>query len=359
MTQKELGYVELEWTCKHCGTVNPGMKRVCSNCGAPIAKDDQFELPDQQALIADQQKLEEAKAGPAIHCPYCGVLNPAGTKLCIQCGGDIQEGLARKAGEVLGAYQSAAVPDKPCPSCGQLVKADAERCPYCGGSLAKTTAVTPPAASAVPKKTPLWMIAGGIALGVLCLAVIIAAIVLSNRTKAVTATVSDLRWQRSIEILAMQPVQRAAWQEDVPSEAQGISCRDEYKETSSFSAPKSTEVCGTPYTIDTGSGAGKVVQDCEYRVYSSYCEFTMQELAVVNVAQALGSDNQPYWPASSLQAGQQEGNRLEKYQVTFSADGQTYLYDTTDQLEFTQFSLGSQWLLDVNTFGDIKEIRAK
>ena len=61
MTQKELGYVELEWTCKHCGTINPGMKRVCTNCGAPISQDDKFELPDQQELITDKAKLDEAK----------------------------------------------------------------------------------------------------------------------------------------------------------------------------------------------------------------------------------------------------------------------------------------------------------
>jgi RNA polymerase subunit RPABC4/transcription elongation factor Spt4 len=359
MTQKELGYVELEWTCKHCGTVNPGMKRVCTNCGAPIGTDDKFELPDQQELITDKQKLEEAKAGAAIQCPYCNVLNPAGTKLCIHCGGDIEEGFRRKAGEVLGAYQSAPVPDKPCPSCGQMVKANADRCPYCGGSLAQAPTSAVPISKTGPKKIPIWMIAGGIVLGVLCLAGIIAMIVMSTRTSAVSATVSDVRWQRSIEILALQPAQRAAWEEDVPQEAQNVSCRDEYKETSDVSAPKSTEVCGTPYTIDTGSGAGKVVQDCEYQVYASYCEFTIQELAVVNIAEALGSDNQPYWPATSLQAGQQEGNRIEKYQVTFSANGQTYNYSTVDLAEFSLYSLGSQWQLDINTFGNIKDIRSR
>jgi rubrerythrin len=152
MTQKELGYVELEWTCKHCGTINPGMQKVCSNCGSPIGEDDKFELPDQQQLITDKEKIEEAKAGPAIHCPYCEALNPAGTKLCVQCGGDIQEGLARQAGEVLGAYQTAAVPDKPCPFCNQPVKANAQRCLHCGGSL--VTQTVKPAASkpAAPKK---------------------------------------------------------------------------------------------------------------------------------------------------------------------------------------------------------------
>ena len=358
MAEKELGYVELEWTCKHCGTINPGMKRVCTNCGAPIAKDDKFELPDQQELITDKGKLEEAKKGPAIQCPYCNVLNPAGTKLCIQCGGDIEAGLARQAGEVLGAYETAPVPDKPCPFCNQPVKANAQRCPHCGGNLVESTQpVTAPTAAA--KKNPIWLIIGGIALGVLCLASVIAFIVMSNRTNDVTASVSGMQWQLSIDILEKQPVQRSAWSEDVPAQAQDVSCHDEYKATSDNPAPNSTEVCGTPYTIDTGSGAGKVVQDCEYLMYASYCDFTILDWTVVNTAVAQGHDNRPQWPLASLLAGQQEGNRHEAYQVTFDAGGQAYAYAPVDIAEFSQFDVGSQWILGINTFGDIKDIRQK
>ncbi|OGO62203.1 MAG: hypothetical protein A2030_05755 [Chloroflexi bacterium RBG_19FT_COMBO_50_10] len=358
MTQKELGYVELEWTCKHCGTINPGMNRVCTNCGAPILEDDKFELPDQQELITDKEKLDEAKKGPAIQCPYCNVLNPAGTKLCIQCGGDIQAGLARQAGEVLGAYETAPVPDKPCPFCNQPVKANAQRCPNCGGSLVEAAkpVATP---TAMPKRNPIWLIIGGIALGVLCLGSLIAFIVMSSRTSDVTASVSDLRWQLSIEILAKQPVQKSAWNEDVPSEAQNVSCRDEYKETSSIPVPNATEVCGTPYTIDVGSGAGKVVQDCQYRVYASYCDYTVLDWTVINTAVAQGSDNNPQWPVINLQAGQQQGNQQEAYQVTFDADGQTYSYTPADMAEFSQFDFGSQWVLGINTFNQIKDISRK
>jgi DNA-directed RNA polymerase subunit RPC12/RpoP len=356
MTQKELGYVELEWTCKRCSTVNPGMNRVCSNCGAPISQDDKFELPDQQQLITDQAKLEEAKAGPAIQCPYCSVLNPAGTAICIQCGGDIQAGLARQAGEVLGAFHDEAVPDKPCPFCNQPVKADAQRCPHCGGSLVESAppASTPP----VVKKSPIWLIAGAIALVVLCLASVIAYIVMSSRTNDVTATVSDLRWQLSIDILEQQPVQRSAWSGDVPSLAQDVVCRDEYKETSSNPVPNATEVCGTPYTIDVGSGAGKVVQDCMYQVYASYCDFTVLDWVVVNTAVAQGTDNNPQWPALSLAASQQEGDQHETYQVTFDADGQSYAYTPADRTEFSQFGLASEWVLGINSFGAIKEVRS-
>jgi hypothetical protein len=358
MTQKELGYVELEWTCKHCGTINPGMKRVCTNCGAPILEDNKFELPDQQELITDIDKLDEAKKGPAIQCPYCNVLNPAGTTLCIQCGGDIQAGLARQAGEVLGAYETAPVPDRPCQFCNQPVKANAQRCPICGGSLVE--AVKPAAtATTVPKKIPLWLIIGGIILGVLCFASLIAYIVMSSRTNDVTAIVSDLSWQLSIEILEMQPVQKSAWSEDVPSQAQDVSCQDKYQETSNSPVPNATEVCGTPYTIDVGSGAGKVVQDCEYLVYSSYCNYSILDWTVVNTAVAQGSDNNPQWPMLNLQAGQQEGNRYESYQVAFDADGQTYSYTPVDMAEFSQFEIDSQWVLAINTFDQIKDVQRK
>ena len=357
MAKKELGYVELEWTCKHCGTKNPGMKRFCTNCGAPISQDDKFELPDQQELITDKEKLEEAKKCPAIHCPYCNALNPGEAKICVQCGGDLQTGLARRAGEVLGAHETGPVPDKPCPFCNQPVKANAQRCHHCGGSL--VVAAQPMAKPAATRKIPFWLIPAGIVLAVLCCGALAAIFILGNRTKDVTASVSDVSWQLSIDILEKQPVQKEAWEEDVPSQAQDVSCWDEYKQTSSNPAPNATEVCGTPYTIDQGSGAGKVVQDCEYQIYASYCEFTVQDWTMVNTAVAQGSDNYPQWPITSLQTGQQEGDRHEVYQVTFDADGQTYSYTAIDMAEFSQFEIGSQWILAINAFGGVRDVRRK
>jgi hypothetical protein len=237
------------------------------------------------------------------------------------------------------------------------VKANAQRCPNCGGSLvANAKPITAPTPA---KKTLIWLIVAIIAAVVLCLIGIITYLVMGSRTNDVTASISDLHWQLSIDILEKQPVQKSAWSEDVPPEAQDVSCQDEYKETSNNPAPNATEVCGTPYTIDQGSGAGKVVQDCEYRIYASYCDFTILDWTVVNTSAAQGSDNNPQWPVIDLQTGQQEGNRHEEYQVTFDADGQTYSYTPADSTEFSQFDIGSQWILSINTFGEIKEIQSK
>jgi rubrerythrin len=356
MAKKELGYVELEWTCKRCGTINPGMKHVCTNCGAPMAEGDKFELPDQQELITDKEKLEEAKKGPAIECPYCHVLNPAGTATCIQCGGDIQAGLARQAGGVLGAHETGPAPDKICPSCNQPVKANAQRCTNCGASLVEEVA---PVAATKPQKFPIWLIIAGVALAVICCVSIIAFIIMGSRTSDITASVSDVRWELSIAILARQPVQRDAWRESVPSQAQNVSCRDEEKEISSVPVAKSTEVCGTPYVIDQGSGAGKVVQDCEYHVYASYCEFTVLDWAVVDTVVAQGHDDNPRWPLTSLQTSQQEGDRSEAYEVTFEDGDKTYTYKPSDMAEFRQFTIGSEWVLAVNAFGNISDVRRK
>jgi hypothetical protein len=322
-----------------------------------MAQDDKYELPDQQELITDQQKLEEAKKGPAVQCPYCGVLNSGGTQMCVNCGGDIQAGLAKQAGGVLGAFKDEAVPDKPCPNCGQPVKANAQRCPNCGGSLVGP--IEPPAPPEKARKTPMGLIIGLIVFGVLCLVGIIALIILSNRTSDTTAVVSALHWKYAIEILELQPVSKSAWSEEVPSDARDVSCRDEYKETSSNPAPNATEVCGTPYTVDTGGGAGKVVQDCVYEIYASYCDYTVEEWVVVSTALAEGTDKNPQWPVLSLSTGQQEGERNEQYQVTFTADGETYTYSPGDFSEYSQFDVGSEWILSINTFGAIKELREK
>jgi len=49
MSQETVGYVQLEWTCKRCGSKNPGTQKTCANCGNPMSEQDQFELPSQHS----------------------------------------------------------------------------------------------------------------------------------------------------------------------------------------------------------------------------------------------------------------------------------------------------------------------
>ena len=66
----------------------------------------------------------------------------------------------------------------------------------------------------------------------------------------------------------------------------------------------------------------------------------------------------PYWPESNLTRDQREGNRQEVYTIYFDSDGTNYTYNADDQSEFEQYQPDSDWILKVNTFGNVNEVVA-
>ena len=77
MPQETVGFVNLEWTCKRCGSKNPGTTKICSSCGNVMSETDKFELPVQQELIKDEATIAKAERGPDVTCKYCGARNAA------------------------------------------------------------------------------------------------------------------------------------------------------------------------------------------------------------------------------------------------------------------------------------------
>ena len=102
MARKELGYVELEWSCAVCKTRNPGTQTTCSGCGAAQPADVQFEAPTAATLTQDTTQIKRAQTGPDLHCAFCGTRNSATAASCRQCGADLSAGRARSAGGVVG-----------------------------------------------------------------------------------------------------------------------------------------------------------------------------------------------------------------------------------------------------------------
>lgn len=352
MTQETVGYVELEWTCRNCGTRNPGTAKVCSNCGAAMSENDKFDLPTQQQLIQDEAKLKEAERGPDIVCPFCGTRNAAGTKNCSQCGGDLTKAAARQTGEVLGAFQPGAVPDVPCPFCGTLNPAIAKKCKNCGGTLAKPAAPKPAVAGSPSRAMPL------VAVVVLLLCGLgIAFIYFGTRTTDLVGTVQAVQWERTIAVLEQRPVEHEDWSDQIPAGAQKGSCTQKVRKTVNEPVAGAAKVCGTPYAVDQGSGVAKVVQDCQYQVSDSWCKYTVNEWTVVATQQAKGVDLNPAWPALNLTSAQREGDRGEQYQVVFDADGRRLTYTPQNGSQFTQFKPGSRWVLKVNTFGGVSQVQ--
>ncbi len=362
MTQKSLGYVELEWTCPNCHTKNPGPQKTCLSCGAPQPANVQFEQKQQQELITNQAIIDQAKKGADIHCPYCGARNAADAAVCVQCSGDLKGGQKRESGKVLGAYKTEKEPvkDIDCPNCGTKNPGTRSTCSACGVNLASPAQpVAPLSPAAAPGKPNKWLgVILGAMLGLFILCVILF-VVLGAKKENVSGVVESVQWSRAIAILDLRDVTRETWREDIPPEAALGTCEKKYNHTQAEPVEGAEEVCGTPYSKDTGSGYGEVVQDCEYRIYEDYCQYTVQEWQEVDTAHLQGSDLNPQWPDVSLSGSQRAGDQEETYQIVFQTDKGNYTYVTSDELLYKQCSPGSEWTLVISALNQLVSIEPK
>ncbi len=357
MSKETLGYVRLVWVCPNCKTRNPGDRKTCSSCGSPQPEDVAFEQESEQKLLENEKEIEQAKADADIHCGFCGTRNPATATACAQCGGDLKEGKKRASGQIVGAFQSSiSQTQNQCPNCGELNPPNAQSCQKCGGPLAEISRPTAiPITPIKEKQKRTVAIIFALALLFLCGMLILLGVNLFSRSELV-GTVQNVGWERSIEIEQFGPITKRGWKDEIPSDAVIESCRKEFHHTQSEPAPDAEKVCGTPYTIDRGTGFGEVVQDCEYRVYLDFCEFTVKEWSTYDWVTFRDNDFSPAWPIPTLLTNQRIGDRSEIYTITFDTDQGTFELKTEDSALFTKCQLGSEWILTVNGFGNVVSI---
>lgn len=356
MTKKKLGYIELEWICPSCGGRNPGTRKSCQTCGTVMPEDIDFELPAHQELDTSAETAARVATGADFHCPYCGARNRGDATTCVQCGGDVSEGARRAKGKVLGAYQTGPGPDVVCPHCGQSAPATAARCPHCGGTLERQEPQAEPEkpiAETPRKRKTLWRI--GILLGV---AVVVWGTfqLARGRSKSV-ALVRGVSWTYTVEIEELMPVTREGWRDQVPVGARLGPCTSKVRRTESDPIPGATEVCGTPYVEDTGTGKGQVVQDCVYQVPDDWCEYTVQEWQAAGRKVTTGQGFDPSWPTFALASDQREGERSENYKVIFLVNDREHVYSLDHLEEFRQFQPGSEWTLKTNVLGGVTSLQ--
>ncbi len=369
MSKKTVGYIHLEWTCPNCGGKNPGPQKTCGACGAPQPEDVQFEQTGREELKTDRQTAAAAAAGADIHCPYCNARNPATAQVCSQCGGDISEGMRRVSGRVVGAYRTEQGPVREiaCPNCATPNPETNATCSACGASLAAPRA---PESKPAPVPAPAAMAGGekktrpaSRALGAVALVVLLAVCAFIAfsllRTDQVSGTVRDVTWESTILVEELRDVTRQAWLDEIPAGTQVLACEERYHHTQDQPAANSVEVCGTPYTVDTGTGIGQVVQDCFYEVYQDYCEYRAQEWQVVDRAVRQGSDLNLVWPQVQLSQNQREGERQSVFEIEFETSDGMYTFTTRDEALFNQFTPGSEWELVINSFNQVVDVKQK
>lgn len=328
MARKSLGFVPLIWICPSCDTQNPGPIKSCTGCGAPQPDDVEFLRVDEEKFnfIKDEALIRMANAGPDIHCPYCGTRNTADAEYCIKCGGDIsQGGKARTTGGRVRTATEAQQAQAPSPQ---------------------------PESTPKPKKklsriATILIVIAGLALIAACIVVIL----ILTKTEEINAVVMDVQWERSIAIEAYSPVTKSDWWDEIPSDAEVLSCTEKHRYTSDDPVANATEICGEEYVEDTGTGVGEVVQDCVYEVYDDYCDYTVMEWAVVETVTETGDDLDPFWPDVTLYSDEREGERSEEYTIFFSDKNEDYEYTTSDEAIFLLAESGSEWILEVNKLG--------
>lgn len=361
MAKREVGYVELIWTCPTCGTRNPGPQRTCAGCGSPQPDNVKFELPVAASVLEDADKVAEAQAGPDIHCGYCGARNPAGAKICRQCGGDLSQGAARPTGAVLGAPGEVQVTEVTCPNCGTTNTSADSVCHACGTRLKQPVAAavpTRPPAEPVPSG-PNWMLIAFGAIAIVAIFVAVLTMIRGMRTSDVTATVADAYWARRVMIEAPVAVQREAWRDQIPYGAPVGACRREVRSYSPVPVSGAQEICGTPYVVDTGTGYGRMEQDCQYAVLDQRCAYTATEWRVIDTLVAEGSGFNVRWPNAALGAQQRVAGQTEEYQCVFDVDGKRYAYAPRSVPEYELCQPGSEFELTINGFGDVVAVEPR
>lgn len=354
MTKQTVGYVDLEWSCPNCGNRNPGTASKCVTCGNPQPDAVEFEAGASGELLSDEEKIARAKAGPDVACPYCGTRNLATAERCKQCSGDLQGGEKREAGRVVGAYHPGAAPPIVCTACGTENPAIVTKCSNCGAPLGKPVSA-PEAKPAKPagRAMPRWLIPAIILVIVACIGFFAAQ---ALRRSQDVVEVQGVQWQRRILVQALVPVTRSDWEDQLPAGADEVQCEQRVRSTSPDPAPDSVEVCGTPYIVDTGTGVGEVVKDCEYQIYDSYCDYRTLAWIAAPVVVAEGTDYNPRWPETRLGNDQRETGREETYSVILGGDGETYQLPVRNLEQLAEYQPGSRWTIEVNGFGQITDI---
>ena len=357
-TRKTIGYTELEWICPFCQSRNTGKEQKCIHCGAAQPPDIQFVQPAEEKLLDPPQLKEEQLKKPDIHCPSCQTRNPATATHCQQCGSALQGGVAREKGKVLGAHRDKKAPPIICPQCGSENRGTARQCANCFTSLPQPKMAKPTAKPTAPKEKKgrslmgVWIVLG-------LIGAIFLFFFLFFRTNEVIGTVSTVGWSRTVTVMGLRPVERDDWRDELPNDAEIGRCVEKPRTTQDQPDPlrRSVEQCGTPYTLDQGNGLGEVVQDCHYQIYDDYCSYTVLDWTKIDVITTSGDDYQPFWPTDlNLKRDEREGEKEERYEIQFSADGETYDYVTDDVTIYLQTQDHADWVLDVNSFGNIRSI---
>ncbi|MEO1451115.1 MAG: Ran-binding zinc finger domain-containing protein [Bacteroidota bacterium] len=178
---------EGRWDCPTCGTRgNRGPETKCPNCGAPRPVDVRFYLPSDAELIEDEKRKREALAGVDWICGHCSNQNKAIATICTACGNPRDE-TSQDVNLEERTYGNHEVPqDSFAPKRTQHPLEQQQAVPRRRGGMGRKIMI-----GAI-------VILGGIFL-------------LRSVPKSIEVSVSKFQWERTLQMLRHEAVQKEAW----------------------------------------------------------------------------------------------------------------------------------------------------
>lgn len=308
---------EGKWRCPACDQVNLGRDMKCSACGTVRGEDVEFFLDEDAQAVEDQAQLDQANAGADWHCDFCGTDNRAGQEKCRQCGAPA-EGMRRRQQSTQNS------PGQP-------------------GAISEAGTAPSPAPRKKSKIFPIMMAMLAIIAGVIT--------VFFLRGEEDNLVLHSAEWSRTIEVEQQEWVNKEAWYDQLPSDADILRTWEEQRSTERIQVGTETVKTGTR---DMGNGYFEDVYEEqpvyeERAVYDTRVEYRVREWKAYREVTAQGTlEDRPIWPEPNLGRNDREGQRHETAVLYFEStdsenDGQLYSYDRLTPDEISSFHQNQEY----------------
>lgn len=329
--------IEGLWDCKYCGSTQiGGSKRECPNCGKPRDKDITFYLPGTKRYVPKDQ-ADKINRNPDWLCEYCDSLNSDSDNYCISCGSPRTE-------KNLNYFENKIKQEEKQQKSSTSSHSSSSDCYSRNESRSKSRNDFSNIHTKSSSFSDILSNGWKPVLCILLIALTIFGIFLLFQPKEYELTVTELSWERCINVERYQTVEESSW--NLPSNARLLETRLEYSHSEQVLDHYDTKtrqvekqrISGYETYVsgyrDLGNGYFEEITS-ERPVYETYYEtetyqepvyrsepvyrtkyyYEIDKWLYERSVSTSGIDCEPYWGKVNLNSDERESSRSDTYKV--------------------------------------------
>lgn len=329
--------IEGLWDCKYCGSTQiGGSKRECPNCGKPRDKDVTFYLPGTKRYVPKDQ-TDKINRNPDWLCEYCDSLNSDSDSCCVSCGSPRTE---KNLNYFENKIKQEEKQQKNSTGSHYSSSDYYSRNESSSKSRNDFSKIHTKSSSFSDILSNVWKPA----LCIILIALAIYGIFLLFQPKEYELTVTELSWERCINVERYQTVEENSWY--LPSNARLLETRLEYSHSEQVLDHYATKtrqvekqrISGYETYVsgyrDLGNGYFEEITS-ERPVYETYYEtetyqepvyrsepvyrtkyyYEIDKWLYERSVSTSGIDSTPYWGKVNLKSDERESSRSDTYEV--------------------------------------------